>query len=126
MRDAGLDIAPGRGDALPVNARLAASQVRGQPMNQIRMEVGVANHVQEEAMLDGIERFADVDRNRRSPKRRFLFVEACCNSSDSREESSGCRVAGTEPMLRRRRRERRREEGDSRTLEAGHKREMGR
>ena len=67
-------------------------------------------------MLDGVERFADVDGIRRSPEKRFLFIEARCNSSDSREESSGCRVAGTEPMLRRRRRERRREEGEDQGL----------
>ena len=85
-------------------------------MDQIRVKVGAADHVQEKAMLDSIEGLADVDSDRGCPERRFSFVEARRNSSDGREESSGSGVTGTESMLGRRRRERRGEKGKDQTL----------
>ena len=85
-------------------------------MDQVRVEVGAADYVQEKAMLDGIEGFADVDCDRGCPERRFRFIEASCDLSDGREESSGSGVAGTEPMLGRRRGERRGEKGEDQTL----------
>ena len=85
-------------------------------MNQIRVEVGVADLIQEEAVLDSIKRLTDVDGDRGSTERRFLLVETGGDPSDGREESSGGRVAGAETVLRRRRRERRGQEREDKTL----------
>ena len=63
-------------------------------------------------MLDGVERFADVDRDCCSTKRRFCFIEANGDTSGGGKEGSGGRVRGAEAMLRRGGRERGGEEGE--------------
>ena len=80
------------------------------------MEVGAADLIQEEAVLDCIKCLADIDGDRGSAERRFLLVEASCDASDGRKESSDGGVLGAKTVLGAGRGERRRQERENKTF----------
>ena len=49
---------------MPGNAGLAPTEIAGSPVDEVGMEVGGANLIQEERVLDSVECFADIDGHR--------------------------------------------------------------
>ena len=86
-------------------------------MQQVVVDVGVADLVEEKSVVDRIEGLADVDADGGGAQRGFPLVEAVGDTRDSREESSYARVGRAETMLSRGRGERRGNEGKDKTFE---------
>ena len=63
------------------------------------MKIGVADGIQQERVLDGIESFRDVYGDSRCTERWFRSVEARGDASDGRKESSTGRVVRAETVL---------------------------
>ena len=74
---------------MPKNATLATTEIGGQPMDEIWMEVRVADGVQEEGVLDQIEGFSYIDSNDSSSACWLLGIETIGDFGDGREKSSG-------------------------------------
>ena len=74
---------------MPKYATLTATKIGGQPMDEVWMEVCVADRIKEEGVLDRVKSFRNVNSDDTSTTWRFLFVEAVGNLGDGWEQS-GC------------------------------------
>jgi hypothetical protein len=71
----------------------------------------------EDLMVNSIERLGDVESDQAHPRRWFVLVKAICNSSNNCKEGSGGRPKGSKTMLGERKRKRRRiDEGKKEAL----------
>ena len=74
---------------MPNCPTLPAAEIAGEPMHEVRVEVGVADGVDEERGLHGIESLRNVNRDCSSAKRRFGRIESVGDFRSSGKESSG-------------------------------------
>ena len=111
------DVAPRRVNALPSDARLAAPEVARKPGDEVRMEVRVADGIEEEWVLDSVECLRNINGHCSSSERWFGSVETVGHSREGWKKSSGCGVRRTKTMLRGGRRKSRREKRKNASLQ---------
>ena len=87
---------------------MSTAQVSRDPPLEAAVELGVVDGVDEKRVVDGVERFTDVDRDCCRAERRFRAIEAYSDTGGGRKEGSSSGVSRAEAVLGRRRRRRER------------------
>ena len=99
--------------------RRPTTQERRQPAEEVRMKRGRegGEFLEEEGMVDGVERLREIESGGDGAKRRFRLIEAEGDFGDEWEESCGAGVTGREAVLVRGARERLEKERTDEALE---------
>ena len=94
---------------MPSHARLATTEIRREPVDEVRMQIRSRDHLEEKSVIYAFERFRNVDGNRAGAKRRFLLIEAGRDAVGERKKRRSSGVLRAEAVLGRCWRERWRE-----------------
>ena len=90
----------GRRVVLLVKARHPpAAEVRHEPSDQVVAELGAVDHLDEEAVRDGVERLRDVHRDGYGSVRGLALIEARDHTSRDGEQCRGDGVPRFEAVL---------------------------